>query len=66
MYASLLFWEETHRPWILAVIAVCLWVATYYIYLRHDFRAYRRRRQAARWSVDLATRTITAGRKPIE
>jgi hypothetical protein len=66
MYASLLFWEETHRAWIMAVIGIGLWIAANYVYLRHDIRAYRRRRHAARWSVDLATRTITAGRKPIE
>jgi len=66
MYASLSFWESTHRGWILGVIALCLWTAANYIYLRHDIRTYLRRRRAARWRVDLATKTITAGRKPIE
>jgi hypothetical protein len=66
MYASLLFWEEAHRGWILGAIGFCLWLATYYIYLRYDIRQYIRRRQPTRWSVDMATRTITAGRKPIE
>jgi hypothetical protein len=66
MYAGLLFWEETHRAWIMGAIGACLWIAANYVYLRHDIRAYFKRRRAARWSVDMATRTITAGRKPIE
>ncbi len=66
MYAALLFWEQTHRTLIVSAIAVVFWIATYYIYFRYDLRAYLRRRQAGRWSVDMATKTVTAGRRPVE
>jgi hypothetical protein len=65
MIGFLIFWEQTHRVWIWAVIALSLWAATYLIYLRQDITLYFRKRRAERWGVDMATRTITSGRKPL-
>jgi hypothetical protein len=65
MYGFLIVWEQTHRVLIWGVIAVGLWVATYLIYLRQDISIYLRNRRAQRWGVDMSTRTVTSGRKPI-
>ncbi len=65
MYAFLIVWEQTHRVLVWGIIAVSLWVGTYLIYLRTDISIYLRNRRAQRWGVDMATRTVTSGRKPI-
>jgi hypothetical protein len=58
-------WEENHRVLIIAVIAASLWIATYALYFRDDFWKYLRNRRAQRWGVDMATKTVTSGNKPV-
>ncbi len=65
MYAILMIWEQTHRNLIWAIIAASLWIATYVVYFRTDISVYLRNRRAQRWGVDMATRTVTSGRKPL-
>jgi len=66
MYAMLMVWEETHRGLLWGIAATVLWLASYGYYLRGDIRGYFKRRAAQRWAVDMATRTVTAGRKPVQ
>jgi len=65
MYADLMIWEATHRTLLWGTAAAMLWLASWYWYLRGDIRAFFKHRAAQKWKVDMSTRTVTAGRKPV-
>ncbi len=65
MYANLMIWEATHRTLLWGSSAAILWVAAWYWYLRGDIRMLISRRSAQRWKVDMSTRTVVSGRKPV-
>ncbi len=62
----LTIWEGNHRTLIYGVIALALWLAAYLTYLKNDIRNYFRRRAAHRWGVDMSTKTVTSGPKPVQ
>jgi hypothetical protein len=66
MLAYLMIWEGTHRTLIYGVIAVALWISAWLVYLKNDIRNYFKRRQAHKWGVDMQTKTVTAGRRPVQ
>jgi len=65
MYASLMIWEATHRTLLWGLSAAILWMSAWYWYLRYDIRGIIKLRSAQRWKVDMATRTVVQGRKPV-
>jgi len=66
MIAYLVIWEGTHRTLIYGVVALALWIAAWLTYLRTDIRNFINRRKPHRWGVDMATKSVTAGPKPIQ
>jgi len=64
--AYLTIWEGNHRTLIYGVIALALWIAAYLVYLKNDIRNYLNRRKAHRWGVDMETKSVTAGPKPVQ
>ncbi len=66
MIAYLVIWEGTHRTLIYGLVALALWIAAWLTYLQSDIRNYIKRRKAHRWGVDMATKSVTAGPKPIQ
>jgi len=62
----LAIWEGNHRTLIYGVIALALWISAWLVYLKNDIRNYLKRRAAHRWGVDMATKTITSGPKPVQ
>ncbi len=66
MLTYLAIWEGNHRTLIYGVIALALWIAAYMTYLRNDIRLFRKRRQPHKWGVDMHTKTVTSGPKPVQ
>jgi len=58
----LIIWTGIHRTAIFGLVALGLWVASYVYYLKNDIRNYFKVRSAHRWGVDMAKKSVTAGR----
>jgi hypothetical protein len=55
-------WVSQHRNWLYGIIAMSLWVAAYWVYLKGDFHNYFKSRRPHHWSVDMVTKTTKGGR----
>ncbi len=62
MLTYLIIWTGIHRTALFGGVAIGLWIASYTYYLKYDIRNYFKNRRAHRWGVDMAKKSVTAGR----
>lgn len=58
-------WISVHRGLLIGMVGALLWIAANYWYFRRDIARIKRENRPHRWTVDMAAKTGTGGKRQV-